>query len=382
MVSGFKLYIMRLMNERRSLARTGRKPSPHRLWLLLTLPLWSGIGAAEEPGSHGVDAAAQERVAQLIQDALGPYRSEAEAGSGRTKSAMEHLLSVEASFREASSLMPTRLDLRFGIASALILQAIQTNSQFDLNVSNALAVYQEIRALDTNGFEAPLFYAAYTRAIEDDHASGEAIRRLLAVHPQRTSAYLDRFQRLEEILTMCPNEEPSRDMPMNCGHAIVVLGAALETNGVVKAKLVGRMQQALKVARLYPEAPLILTGGNQKGGITEAYAMSLWLKHEGVSGTRLHLEDKAKDTLGNAVYTAAVLERLGVTHVTLVTSANHIRRGLADLEEACLQRKLQLTFATVTASGEPELDRCRERLAIYRDALRSSGLWAFPGIQR
>jgi uncharacterized SAM-binding protein YcdF (DUF218 family) len=278
--------------------------------------------------------------------------------------------------------MPTRLDLRFGIAAALILQAIQTNSQFGPNISNALAVYQEIRALDTNGFEAPILYAAYTRAIGDDDASDQAVRRLPAVHAQRTHEYVELFRRVEAILRMIPDEVPQKGLPTDRCHAIVVLGAALETNGSVKAKLVGRLQQGLRLAREYPEAPLILTGGNQKSGITEAYVMSLWLKNEGVSSDRLYLEDKAKDTLGNAFYSSAILEKLGVTHVSLVTSANHIRRGLADLEEACLQRGLKLNYATLAAPGEPELDRLRERLAIYRDAMRASGLWAFPGIQR
>jgi uncharacterized SAM-binding protein YcdF (DUF218 family) len=373
---------MNRINNRRSLARRCGNAGLHRLWLLLAVALWSAIAVADDLGSHGISASAQERIAQLIQDALGPYRTDAESGSSATNGTAQHLRSVEASFREASRLMPARLDLRFGIASALILQAIQTNSQFDLNISNALAVYQEIRAMDTNGFEAPILYAAYSRAIGDENASDEAIRGLLAVHPQRTHEYLERFRRVEAILQMIPDEEPQKGLPTDRCHAIVVLGAALETNATVKAKLAGRLRQGLKVARVYPEAPLILTGGNQKSGITEAYVMSLWLKSEGVSSARLYLEDQARDTLGNALYSSAILERLGVTHVTLVTSANHIRRGLADLEEACLQRGLQLSYATLAAAGESEFDPLRERLAIYRDAMRASGLWAFPGIQR
>jgi uncharacterized SAM-binding protein YcdF (DUF218 family) len=363
-------------------ARPCRNVNLHRLCLALTVALWAAMAVAEDPSPQGINAAAQERVAQLVQDALGPYRTDAESGTGATNRAAQHLKSVEASFREASGLMPTRLNLRFGIASALILQAMQTNSQFDLNISNALAVYQTIRALDTNGFEAPIWYCAYTRAIGDDEASEEAVRRLLVVHPQRTQEYLQRFRRIEAILQTNPDKEPQDGLPTNRCHAIVVLGAALETNGTVKAKLVGRLRQALRVARMYPEAPLILTGGNQKGGVTEAYLMSLWLQNEGVSRDRLYLEDKARDTLGNAVYSSAILEKLGVTHVTVVTSVNHIRRGLADLEEACLQRGLKLTYATLAAAGDPEFDLGRERVAIYRDVMRASGLWAFPEIQR
>ena len=38
--------------------------------------------------------------------------------------------------------------------------------------------------------------------------------------------------------------------------------------------------------------------------------------------------------------------------------------------------------ATLAAPGEPDHDELRERLAIYRDVMRTRGFWAFPGIQR
>jgi hypothetical protein len=278
--------------------------------------------------------------------------------------------------------MPTRLDLRFGIASALLLQALQTNSPFDLKIQGALRVYEEIQALDPNGFEAPMLYAAYARAVGETNASEATIRQLTALHPQRTKECLERLDRADAVLRLIPSQEPQTTMPMDKGHAIVVLGAALETNGTIKAKLLGRLQQGLKLARIYPEAPIIVTGGNQKSGITEAYAMSLWLLNEGVCQDRLHLEDLARDTVGNAVFSAVILQKLGASHVTLVTSANHLRRGLADLDEACRQRGLKLSLGNLAAPGEPDFDPARERVGVYRDVMRTGGFWAFPGVQR
>jgi hypothetical protein len=90
---------MNRTNRRRSLARRCGKPKLHRLGLVLTVALWSALAVADDPGSSGVSAAAQEKIAQLIQYALGPYRADAESGSGATNSATQHLLSVEANFR-------------------------------------------------------------------------------------------------------------------------------------------------------------------------------------------------------------------------------------------------------------------------------------------
>ena len=112
--------------------------------------------------------------------------------------------------------------------------------------------------------------------------------------------------------------------------------------------------------------------------------MSQWLEKRGVRRKRLYLEDKARDTVENALFSSEILQRLGVTHVTLVTSSNHIRRGFADLQEACSQRGLNLQFDSLAANtkGDVDLDKKQERLGVYRDVMRTSGLWAYPGLQR
>jgi tetratricopeptide (TPR) repeat protein len=286
---------------------------------------WAISSLAGEVSAPTVSARAQGTVAELIQNALGPYRDEDDFRGATNSSSLRNLTNIETNFRQASALMPSRLDLRFGIASALLLQALQTNSQFDLKIRDAIAIYQQTRALDTNGFEASILLAAYTRAIGESNAAAAAFKQVQAIDPQRTEEYLERLRRADEILETKMNTEPSSAMPTNREHAIIVLGAALETNGTIKVKLSARLQQALKLARMYPEAPIVVTGGNQKCGITEAYAMSLWFQSQGICTNRLYLEDQARDTIGNAVFSSSILKKLGITHVTLVTSANHIR---------------------------------------------------------
>jgi hypothetical protein len=354
----------------------------HRRLLVFTLSLWVAVGLADEI-QPAVNAPAQEKVTRLLQTVIEDYWNDFEGKKTKTSGGTE--TNVETAFRQASKLMPERLDLRFGIASALLSQATQTNGpQLELKVKNALEVYREIQALDTNSFEAPILYAAYSRAIGETNDSNAVVTRLGAEHPERTGEYILRFSRIDRILELTPNDEPARTMPDDNHHAIVVLGAGLETNGTMKARLRGRLEQCLKLARTYPNAPIILTGGNPKDGVTEAYVMCRWLIKKRIPARRLFLEDKARDTVENGLFSALILQRLGVTHVTLVTSSNHIRRGLADLEEACLQRGLDLQYDQLAAKskGDTALDREQERLGTYRDVMRVSGLWAFPGLRR
>jgi hypothetical protein len=358
-----------------------RKPIAISTLLLvcaLVSTVWRSFG--DESGTLRIDGPTQEKVLQLIQDALAPKKEARKS----TNAAWEGGLRVEKDFREASRLIPERLDLRFNLATALVGLAAQTNGPLlELKIHDALKTYQEIWALDTNGFQAPILYAAYSRAIGETNGYETTICRLMKSHPKETVAYVERFERVEAFLALTPNETLSRDGLKDKQHALVVLGAGLETNGTVKPKLVGRLHQALRLARAYPAAPIILTGGNQKGGVTESYAMRQWLLRHGVSEKRLHLEDLAKDTVGNALYSATILDKLKVTDVTVVTSVSHMRRGLADLEEACLAKGLHLHYANLAAATEePILDPKAERIGTYRDVMRISGIWAHPGISR
>lgn len=352
-------------------------------WLLAPLVwIWAAAGA-EAPAPGAINARAQERVTQLLQTVVDSWKGEG-TNAPATTNGIPAEAKIEAAFREACQLMPERLDFRFDVASALLLQGLQTNGQqLELKVKDALAVYQQIQSLDPDGFDAPLLYAAYTRALGETNRSHEAMQKLQTIHPDRARKYLQLFDSIDHTLEMTPPEKPPRDRPRDEPYAIVVLGAGLETNGFVKTKLAGRLEQCLKLARVYRHAPIIFTGGNQKGGVTEAYAMSVWCRQRGISKKRLILEDRARDTVENAFFCAAILQRLGIKHVLLVTSVSHLRRGLADLQQACRERGLNLQFDTLAArKGDAKTDPAQERLSVYRDVLRINGFWTFPGLRR
>ena len=340
---------------------------------------------AQESRTSTIDARSQEKAWEVLQKAIAEYWNGTEAKTSSATNAAATETNVEAAFRAASKLMPDRLDLRFGIASCLVSQAAGTNGQrLEVKLREALQVYQKIAALDANGFDAPLLLAAYSRAMGDTNSASSVLDGLMAVYPERTRQYVERFERIDRTLQVVPDERPPKTKSGGTRRAIVVLGAGLETNGTIKAKLVARLEQCRKLARLYRDAPIILTGGNPKGGVTEAYVMSQWCLRKGIRCQRIWLEDKARDTVENALYTSAILQKLGVTEVTVVTSLSHMRRGLADLEEACRQRGLNIQFDNLAArtKGEVEFDKEQERISVYRDVLRTSGLWAFPGLQR
>jgi hypothetical protein len=354
----------------------------HRLGhlLLVAVIFGAGISLCDEPGSLTIHTEPQEQVAHLLPSGNG--------GDGASRGGANFLRNsadAETALREGSIWMPGRLDLRFGAASSLISQALQKDGKLlETKVREALIVYEEIRALDPDGFEAPMLYAAYARAIGDTNASREALVNLAELNQDRTQKYRQKFDHADRILQNAPNEELRRSMPSDPNHTILVLGAGLEKDGTTKPKLIARLQQALILARIYPQAPIILSGGNPRRGVTEAYAMRLWLRKNAIPESRLILEDRSTDTVGNALWSSAILLHLGTTHVTLVTSSSHVRRALVDLQEACCQLRLNLEYDTLAApgGGDAPLDPQKERLGVYRDLMRVSGFWDLPGVRR
>ncbi len=283
---------------------------------------------------------------------------------------------VENSFREASDLDPGRLDLRFSVASTQIIQK---------KVEEALGTYDEILKLYPGSFEANILSAVYSNILGDGETYTEKMELLGKTYPELTKEYIEKFNRTEEYLKTPLNTEAQKIESEN--HAIVILGYALSDEGEMKAPLIGRLEQGLAAARLNPESEIIVSGGVPKAGVTEAYLMKKWLVEKGIFPEKIHMDDQAKDTVGNAIYSSMILKEIGAEDVTLITSASHIRRGLSVFKEATLNEGMDVEFTNLVYLDYDSIEEAQEvsqseHLVVYRDLMRTSGIWAYPGIQR
>jgi uncharacterized SAM-binding protein YcdF (DUF218 family) len=130
-----------------------------------------------------------------------------------------------------------------------------------------------------------------------------------------------------------------------------------------------------------------VSGGQPRNGVTEADLMARWLVEKGVDRDRIVIEDKAKDTVGNVLNAVNLMRRQRAEAVLLVTSASHIRRARTVLEEALAQADMPAKVVPVVALDLPSFEEAArvspdERLVVYRDLMRVSGFWAYPGLQQ
>jgi vancomycin permeability regulator SanA len=330
--------------------------------------------------AYAFDQNTADRIKTLVETGMQYYwsggdvkKAETEVFKGITLHGRYDV--VEKAFAEASALAPDRLDFRYAVASSQILQK---------NIAGALATYEDILARDPASFDAYAWIAALSRIEGNQTQATLADQAMASLDRTRAEAYRQRFVRAEVIMT----ERPNVDVPIIPGKVMIVaLGYALAKDGTPEKPLLDRLDVALKAAQANPSARIMVTGGQPQSGVTEGDVMTKWLVDKGVDRDRILIEDKSKDTVGNVLNVANLLNRHTADTVILVTSASHMRRARTLLEEEFRQYDLDTQIVPVVALDAPSVEEAAkvsqdERLVIYRDLMRVSGIWAYPGLQQ
>ena len=171
--------------------------------------------------------------------------------------------------------------------------------------------------------------------------------------------------------------------------AIVVPGKQLSAEDAMDRDLLARMETALKFAKRYPNAPIILSGGATVTKTTECSVMATWLEEKGIARERLLLDPLATVTTANALQTIALLRssRHDTNHLLLVTDDDHIRRANVIFGITLLRSGLGMTMTAIPAGGTKAGKLAvpadeNERTKVYLDAMHACELFAFRGRPR
>ena len=125
------------------------------------------------------------------------------------------------------------------------------------------------------------------------------------------------------------------DLPQDDSLCIMVMGFALNADGSIRPELADRLEVALAFSRKYPNAWVLVTGGQTGAvdGITEAGQMAAWLQKNGLDKGRIIQETQSLSTTANAVNCYKLLTRSypQVNSVAVVTSDYHIAQSCAML---------------------------------------------------
>jgi uncharacterized SAM-binding protein YcdF (DUF218 family) len=142
----------------------------------------------------------------------------------------------------------------------------------------------------------------------------------------------------------------------------VVLGGGLQPDGVPTESTAARARAAIHLAHRRPDAGLVLSGSHGGGPSpqrTEAAVMADLLRESGVDPKRIFLEERSRDTLGNAVEVASLyLAKIEPRPLYLVTSPFHLERALVVFRNV-LGFAWQVQ-AVAAAETDDDLERARK----------------------
>ncbi|HAV6898297.1 TPA: YdcF family protein [Vibrio vulnificus] len=311
-------------------------------------------------------------VDQLLHDAVVAFKSPARVShAGFTAKMPSNMEIVTDRLLEAYQLEPYRTDLLISAANAQI---------YNKNVDKAIELFQQALSVAPDDVDLHTYLAVWQKFKGNEQAYQQHVTTLNTLNQGRAADLQRLLSTVDRILQTPLKEKATRQLGSN--DAIVTLGYALNPDGSMHDILIERLETTLAMAKANPEALIILTGGVPQNHKTEGKLMADWLIERGISANRIIEENYATSTVDNALFSAYALARHGVKHATIISSASHVRRGQTLFEIATWQTgPRNITFDTVAYPDKPlnELKQASsgELLGIYRDALRTFGMWSY-----
>ena len=122
--------------------------------------------------------------------------------------------------------------------------------------------------------------------------------------------------------------------PAPRAEAIVVLGCRVHPCGRLTAAAAGRASAAAAAFRAGVAPRVIASGGRRWGAQIEAVALKGALVDRGVPERAVLTELWSFTTVENAIFTSALLRRLGVGSAVIVTCSWHVPRALMSFRAA------------------------------------------------
>ncbi len=329
---------------------------------------------AVQPSTDYSQLVTQRQVVdQLLTDAVTAFKSPARIShAGFTAKMPSNMEVVTSRLLEAYQLEPYRTDLLISAANAQIYNA---------NVDKAIELFEQAQSVAPDDVDLHAYLAVWQRFKGNQAESAKHMEKLSALNAGKAADIKRIFATVDRVLATPLKEKAGKGLLKDHG-AIVTLGYALNPDGSMHDILIARLETTLAMAKANPDALIVLTGGVPKNHKTEGKLMADWLIAKGVDKNRIIEENYATSTVDNALFSSYALARHNIKHATIISSASHVRRGQTLFEVASWQTGPQgITFDTVSYPDKPlkELAKASdgELMGIYRDALRTYGMWSY-----
>lgn len=308
----------------------------------------------------------------LIEDALIAFKSPSRIShAGFTAKMPSNMEIVTNRLLEAYEIEPYRTDLLISAANAQI---------YNKNVDRAIELFQKGLTVAPEHVDLHAYLAVWQKFKGNEAEHQKHLDMVAQLNKGKAADVKRILDTVDRVLATPLKDQPESSYPGKT--AIVTLGYALNPDGSMHEILVKRLETTLAMAKSHPDALIVLTGGVPKNHKTEGRLMADWLIAKGVSKDRIIEENYATSTVDNALLSSFALARHDIDHATIISSASHVRRGQSLFEIASWETGPKgISFDTVAYPDKPLEDLAKasssELLGIYRDALRTYGMWSY-----
>jgi uncharacterized SAM-binding protein YcdF (DUF218 family) len=350
---------------------------------LLTLPTFVSLASdvtsassLQKEQNYDQYISKRQVVDQLLADAWQIFKSPARISTaGFTAKMPSNMQQVTDLLLQAYQLEPYRTDLLISAANAQI---------YNGNVDKAISLFEQALNTAPDDIDLLTYLATWRTFKHNDVAAKAYMSKLTSLNPGRATDLQRIFDTVTRVVAT-PLKEQGERSPKPGNRAIVTLGYALNPDGTMHDILLGRLETTLVLAQANPDALIVLTGGVPQNRQTEGKLMANWLVKRGIARSRIIEENYATSTVDNALYSGYILAHHQIKYATLVSSASHVRRGQTLLEIACWQSGpagIQVDSVSYPDKPLSDLEKANdsELLGIYRDALRTYGLWSYRSL--
>ncbi len=306
--------------------------------MLAAFPGYAAAQSAQSSVDLNTVVSRRQVVDMLLNEALHIYKSPARVSTaGFTAKMPSNMELVTDRLLQAYKLEPYRTDLLISAANAQIY-----NSQ----IERAVQLFEQAHQVAPDDIDINSYLATWAQATGNEKNARNYLAQVAVRNPGRAADIRSIFERIDRISATPLQEQPTAEQlkaAKSGKRAIVTLGYALNPDGTMHKILEGRLEKTLELAKADPETMIIVTGGVPQNGQTEGKLM-----------------------------------------------ASHVRRGQTLLEIACSQIcRNDIKFISVSYPDKPLAELAKvskgEALGIYRDALRTYGMWSYrsaPLIER
>ena len=179
-----------------------------------------------------------------------------------------------------------------------------------------------------------LIQSQIERAVVSYAAAGTRDEQALSALASLDPSLGEKWTRIMDLwdAPVSVNEQLPDDLPDDDSLCLAALGFQLNPDGTMREELVERLKVLKASSEQYPNALIVCTGGGtaaEDPAATEAGRMAEWLESQGVSPSRIIVEDHSLTTAQNAIYTFDILNEQypQVRQIAIISSDYHIATG-------------------------------------------------------